>query len=132
MAGRARVKEAFSALCAARRTVDDMRLRETHKNTKRAHQNNERCMLGEVTRETCNVIERAVDDNDSGKMFHGLRQLGVRLQGKAMMTETSVTTTAASEHFLRIGGGPWTCVFLPDETFSETPSYEHCWAQRDT
>ena len=65
-------------------------------------------MLGEVTRETCNVIERAVEDTDSGKMFHGLRQLGVRLWSKAMMTETSVNTTAAREHFLRIGGGPWT------------------------
>ena len=101
MAGRARVKEAFSAVCAARRTVDDMRLRGTHKNTKRALQKNERCMLGEVTRETCNVIERAVEDDDSSKMFHGLPW------GKAMMTETSVITTAAREHFFRIGGGPW-------------------------
>ena len=59
-------------------------------------------MLGEVIRETHNVIERAVEDDDSGKMFHGL------LWSKAMMTETSVNTTAAREHFFRIGGGLWT------------------------
>ena len=36
MAGRAGVKEALSALCAPRRTVDDMRLRETQKHETRA------------------------------------------------------------------------------------------------
>ena len=132
MAGRARVKEAYSALCAGRGTVDEKRLRETHKNTKRAVQNNERCMRGEVIRET--IGSSAVENEDSGKMYHGLRQLGVRLQGKDLTNETSITTKAAKEHFLRIGGEPnhapegfgleLLLDLPPNETLSETPSYE--------
>ena len=56
--GRRRVKEAFSAFCATR-----VRFR---------------------IRETCNEIERAVEDSDSGKMCHGLRQLGVRHSGQRL------------------------------------------------
>ena len=75
-------------------------------------------------------------------MYHGLRQVGVRLQGKYMMSETSIATRAAKEHFLRIGGEPNHAPdglglallpdLPPDETLSKTPSHEKCWgAVRD-
>ena len=58
------------------------------------------CMRGEGIRETCIETERAVEHNDSGRMYCGLRQLGARLQGKNMMNDLSIKTTAAKEHRL--------------------------------
>ena len=117
-------------LGTARGTIDEVRMRERHTGTR-----NVRFRTTRGARVVRSYVKLATR---SREQFHSsLRQLGVRLQGNDMMNETSITTTAAREHFLRMGGEPNHALevlgldllpnLLPDETLSETPSYEEFW-----
>lgn len=93
-----------SNLCKARGKPEEPVMRAAHKAAKRATQADERRMRCEAVRDCCNDAEWAVDNNDVGKLYKCIKQLGVRLKVEQLAGITGITPEASRKHFEQIGG----------------------------
>ena len=60
-------------------------------------------MRNELVHEICNDIEWAADNNDSGRIFRGLKDLGIWTREK-LPNEEAFTAAKAKEHIEKIAG----------------------------
>ena len=101
---RAEVQAAYEKLTISRGTDSELQARAEHRNKKRQSQQLEREVRAELVQEICGEIEWARMNNDMGKFYSGIRQLGLRMKEDSKSDSSTIEPGKARQHFLDISG----------------------------
>ena len=100
---RAEVQAAYGKLTTSPGTDSELQARAEHRYKKRQSQQFEREVRTEMVQEICDEIEWARMNNDMGKVYAGIRQLGLRMKEDSKIDSSMIEPGKARQHFLEIG-----------------------------
>ena len=100
---RAEVQTAYEKLTTSPGTDSELQARAEHRYKKRQSQQFEREVRAELVQEICGEIEWARMNNDMGKFYSGIRQLGLRMKEDSKSDSSMIDPGKARQHFLEIG-----------------------------
>ena len=124
---RAEVQAAYEKLTTSRGTHSELQARAEHRYKKRQSQQFEREVRAEMVREICGEIEWARMNNDMGKFYSGIRQLGLRMKEDSKSDSSTIEPGKARQHFLEISGSENTAGLSSLGSVSSVPGRSDYW-----